>query len=56
MFYRTLLAASFAAVFSTGACAAVSAEEAKQLWPRGWQEPKPYIRIVPQPELERSLA
>jgi alkyl hydroperoxide reductase subunit AhpC len=34
----------------------VSAEEAKQLWPRGWQEPKPYIRIVPQPELERSLA
>jgi len=34
----------------------VSAEEAKQLWPGGWQEPKPYIRIVPQPELERSLA
>ena len=31
MFYRTLLAASFAAIFSTGAWGAVSAEEAKQL-------------------------
>ena len=27
----------------------VSAEEAKQLWPEGWKEAKPYLRIVPQP-------
>jgi alkyl hydroperoxide reductase subunit AhpC len=27
----------------------VSADEAKELWPDGWDEPKPYIRIVPQP-------
>jgi alkyl hydroperoxide reductase subunit AhpC len=27
----------------------VSNEQAKELWPDGWQEPKPYIRIVPQP-------
>ncbi len=31
MFSRSLLAASFAAIFSTGALAAVSADEAKQL-------------------------
>jgi thioredoxin-dependent peroxiredoxin len=30
----------------------VSNEEAKELWPDGWEEPKPYIRIVEQPELE----
>jgi alkyl hydroperoxide reductase subunit AhpC len=29
----------------------VSNDEAKQLYPQGWKEPKPYIRIVPQPEL-----
>ncbi|MGZ6705752.1 MAG: peroxiredoxin [Solirubrobacteraceae bacterium] len=27
----------------------VSDEEAKQTYPDGWQSPKPYIRIVPQP-------
>jgi alkyl hydroperoxide reductase subunit AhpC len=33
----------------------VSNDEAKELFGT-WDEPKPYIRIVPQPELERSLA
>ena len=28
----------------------VSHDQAKELWPEGWEEPKPYIRIVPQPE------
>jgi thioredoxin-dependent peroxiredoxin len=28
----------------------VSNDQAKELWPDGWEEPKPYIRIVPQPE------
>ncbi|MFN8121607.1 MAG: peroxiredoxin [Thermoleophilia bacterium] len=27
----------------------VSNEQAKEIWPDGWQEPRPYIRIVPQP-------
>ena len=27
----------------------VSNDEAKEIWPDGWKEPKPYIRIVPQP-------
>jgi len=27
----------------------VSNEQAKEMWPDGWKEPKPYIRIVPQP-------
>ena len=27
----------------------VSNDEAKQLYPDGWREPKPYIRIVAQP-------
>src|SRR4051794_16057358 len=27
----------------------VSNDEAKEMWPEGWQEPRPYIRIVPQP-------
>jgi alkyl hydroperoxide reductase subunit AhpC len=27
----------------------VSNEEAKKIWPEGWKEPRPYIRIVPQP-------
>jgi thioredoxin-dependent peroxiredoxin len=27
----------------------VSNDEAKEIWPDGWTEPKPYIRIVPQP-------
>ena len=29
---------------------AVSNEEAKERFPDGWKAPKPYIRIVPQPE------
>lgn len=29
---------------------AVSDEEAKQKFPGGWKAPKPYLRIVPQPE------
>jgi len=28
----------------------VSNDEAKEMWPDGWDEPKPYIRIVPQPQ------
>src|ERR1700704_915723 len=28
----------------------VSDEEARETYPDGWQEPRPYIRIVPQPE------
>jgi len=27
----------------------VNDEAAKELWPEGWEAPKPYIRIVPQP-------
>jgi alkyl hydroperoxide reductase subunit AhpC len=27
----------------------VSNEQAREIWPDGWEEPKPYIRIVPQP-------
>jgi alkyl hydroperoxide reductase subunit AhpC len=27
----------------------VSNEEAEELWPDGWESPKPYIRIVPAP-------
>ena len=29
----------------------VSNDEARKLYPQGWKEPKPYIRIVPQPVL-----
>jgi len=28
----------------------VSNDEAKETYPDGWQEPRPYIRIVPQPQ------
>jgi alkyl hydroperoxide reductase subunit AhpC len=28
---------------------AITEEEAKKLYPQGWKSPKPYIRIVPQP-------
>ena len=28
----------------------VSNDQAKEIWPEGWEEPKPYIRIVPQPD------
>jgi thioredoxin-dependent peroxiredoxin len=27
----------------------VSDEEARQIYPDGWQSPRPYLRIVPQP-------
>ena len=27
----------------------VSNELAKEIWPEGWKEPKPYMRVVPQP-------
>jgi alkyl hydroperoxide reductase subunit AhpC len=27
----------------------VSDDQARELWPDGWESPKPYIRIVPQP-------
>jgi thioredoxin-dependent peroxiredoxin len=29
---------------------AVSDEDARKRWPQGWKAPKPYLRIVPQPE------
>ncbi len=32
----------------------VSDDEAKETYPDGWESPKPYIRIVPQPESVRS--
>jgi alkyl hydroperoxide reductase subunit AhpC len=28
----------------------VSDDEAKRRYPKGWKSPKPYIRIVPQPQ------
>jgi thioredoxin-dependent peroxiredoxin len=28
----------------------VSNDQAKEIWPDGWDSPKPYIRIVPQPK------
>ncbi len=27
----------------------VSNDQAKEIWPDGWETPKPYIRIVPDP-------
>src|ERR1700759_118606 len=32
----------------------VSNDEAKEAYPNGWEEPRPYIRIVPQPEKSSS--
>jgi alkyl hydroperoxide reductase subunit AhpC len=32
----------------------VSNDDAKKMWPNGWKEPKPYIRIVPQPAASLS--
>ena len=29
----------------------VSDDEAKKIYPQGWKSPRPYIRIVPQPQL-----
>ncbi len=31
----------------------VSDEEAKKTYPDGWKAPRPYLRIVPQPRIER---
>jgi thioredoxin-dependent peroxiredoxin len=31
----------------------VKEDEAKELFPEGWEQPKPYIRIVPQPGKEK---
>ena len=28
----------------------VNNDDARKMWPAGWKEPKPYIRIVPQPQ------
>jgi thioredoxin-dependent peroxiredoxin len=28
----------------------VSDDEAKETYPDGWESPRPYIRIVPQPQ------
>ncbi len=35
---------------------AVSDEEAKQKFPNGWKAPKPYLRIVPQPESAKETS
>src|SRR4051795_10184307 len=32
----------------------VNDEQAKEIFPGGWEEPRPYIRIVPQAEAEKS--
>jgi thioredoxin-dependent peroxiredoxin len=32
--------------------AAVSDEEARERFPEGWETPRPYMRIVPQPDAE----
>jgi thioredoxin-dependent peroxiredoxin len=34
----------------------VSDEQARELWPEGWQSPRPYIRIVPQPGARTPVA
>jgi alkyl hydroperoxide reductase subunit AhpC len=34
----------------------VSNDEAKKIYPDGWKEPKPYIRIVPQPGAHKNGA
>ncbi len=31
----------------------VSNDQAKEIYPEGWEEPRPYIRIVPQPEKQK---
>jgi thioredoxin-dependent peroxiredoxin len=31
----------------------VKEDEAKELFPEGWESPRPYIRIVPQPDKEK---
>jgi alkyl hydroperoxide reductase subunit AhpC len=34
----------------------VTNDQAKELWPDGWKEPKPYIRIVPDPSAGNGSA
>jgi thioredoxin-dependent peroxiredoxin len=33
----------------------VSDDEAKTMWPQGWDAPRPYIRIVPQPSFPKPV-
>ena len=33
----------------------VSDDEAKTIWPQGWDAPRPYIRIVPQPSSPKPV-
>ena len=32
----------------------VSDDQAREIWPDGWESPRPYIRIVPQPNITTS--
>jgi alkyl hydroperoxide reductase subunit AhpC len=34
----------------------VSEDEARELWPDGWESPLPYIRVVPEPKKEPAKA
>jgi alkyl hydroperoxide reductase subunit AhpC len=34
----------------------VSEDEARELWPDGWESPLPYIRVVPEPRKEPAKA
>jgi thioredoxin-dependent peroxiredoxin len=33
----------------------VTDDAARELWPEGWEAPRPYLRIVPQPESEAKV-
>ena len=33
----------------------VSDDEAKEVYPDGWESPRPYIRIVPQPRASELM-
>jgi alkyl hydroperoxide reductase subunit AhpC len=33
----------------------VSNDEAREIWPDGWEEPKPYIRVVPDPSAKAPV-
>jgi alkyl hydroperoxide reductase subunit AhpC len=34
----------------------VSDEDAKKQYPNGWKAPRPYLRIVPQPGVQKTVA
>jgi alkyl hydroperoxide reductase subunit AhpC len=34
----------------------VSDDQARELWPEGWDAPRPYLRIVPQPSAPAPVA